>query len=585
MSRKYVFLGLLAVLALAAFLRLWQIKTIPPGFYPDEAMNGNNALEALDTGNFKWFYPENNGREGLWMNMLAPFIAIFGNEPEVPRSMAAIFGILTVLGIYFLTKELFYRNLKSQISNLKISRSEIIALLAAFFLATSFWHINFSRMSFRAILAPFFLVWSFYFLWKIVYPKIEKSINSCIAHSNWKLIFQLKKLGNLISKCIVRSTWKLNFQAALGGLLFGLGFHTYIVFRIAPLLLIFPFIKLWKAGSPAEASAKAGQKNLILIFLIFAFLSGLPLGIYFLGHPQDFFGRTSQVSIFAGPLPAGGPLANLGINIAKTTGMFFWQGDSNWRHNFSGMPELWWPVAILFLIGFIISIKNLHVARYAFLVAWLIVMLLPVVISNEGIPHALRSIAVIPAVMIFAALGLDWIMVKISDWLRKKRENHPNHIKQLSRIKTQFIALFFVFLLGVAVESFNQYFLRWAPNPNVAGAFNENYVDLGRYLNTLATDVPKYVIVNASGIDVRGIPMSAQTTMFITKTFLPKWQTQKNIFYVNMANLDSFLAEASQKNHLYIAMLEIDSALRLKIKQNVPGLKAEGISDNVILYK
>ncbi len=532
-------------------MRLWQIKTIPLGFYPDEAMNGNNALEALETtpptGGFKVFYPENNGREGLWMNMMAPLIATFGNEPWVPRSMAAVFGILTVLGLYFLTKALF--------------NSDRLALLSSFFLATSFWHINFSRISFRAILAPFFLVWSFYFLWRAL------------------------SLGNSVS------TWKRSFQVAVGGLLFGLGFHTYIAFRVAPLLLIFPFIKLWKAGLPA---GKAGRKNLILIFLLFAFLASLPLGIYFLQHPQDFFGRTSQVSVFAGP----GPLADLGANIVKTAGMFFWAGDFNWRHNFSGMPELWWPVGILFALGLVLYFKNCFrgsVGRLSennfgiektFVFIWLIIMLLPVIISNEGIPHALRSIAVIPAVMIFAAIGLDWIINKVFNGLREKTGKFPEHAGQLGRIKNEFVLLIFVFLLAIAVQAFVQYFLRWAPNPNVAGAFNENYVELGRYLNTLPQNVPKYVIVNTGGVDVRGIPMPAQTTMFITKTFLPKWQAEKNIFYVTESGLDSFLATAKQKEHLFISMLELDSSLRLKIKQNVPNLKSEGIfSQNIILYK
>jgi len=49
---------------------------------------------------------------------------------------------------------------------IKNSYGEKIGLLSAFFLATSFWHINFSRIGFRAIMAPFFLIWAVYFLIK-----------------------------------------------------------------------------------------------------------------------------------------------------------------------------------------------------------------------------------------------------------------------------------------------------------------------------------------------------------------------------------------------------------------------------------
>ncbi len=549
MRKKYVILCLLAIIAIAAFLRLWQIKSVPPGFYPDEAMYANNALEALETGDFKVFYPENNGREGLWINIIAPFLAIFGNEPWVPRSAAAICGILTVLGLYFLTKELFREN----------SRGEIIALLSAFFLATSFWHINFSRIGFRAIMAPFFLIWGFYFIWKVIDGKsnVEK------LHST--------------------------FYILLSGLLFGLGFHSYLAYRIAPLLLIIPFVLLW--FTPSKVEGQAGKKKFIFVFLLFAFLAGLPLGIYFLQHPGDFFGRASQISVFASQTP----LRDLGINVLKTVGMFFVAGDHNWRHNLPGAPQLWWPVAILFLVGIIISIKNLRVtpaspseagrARYAFLVVWLVIMLLPAIISNEGMPHALRSIVVIPTVMIFAALGMNWIISRILAWLGKNSEKHPEHSKRLLRVRKELIVFLLVFLLAIAVNAHNQYFFRWAPNPATANAFNENYVELGRYLNNLPGEIPKYVIINADGTPVRGIKMPAQTVMFITKTWLPEWRERKNIFYVDSSEVEPLIADISQKENFYIALLENDIPLRILIKEKIPDLSTDMASGNVIFYK
>ena len=89
------------ILIIAGFLRLYDITNLPPGFYPDEAMYANNGVEAWETGNFKVFYPENFGREGLWPNIIGFFYSQMGHEPWVPRSLAAIFGILTVLGGYF----------------------------------------------------------------------------------------------------------------------------------------------------------------------------------------------------------------------------------------------------------------------------------------------------------------------------------------------------------------------------------------------------------------------------------------------------------------------------------------------------
>src|SRR3989344_5929921 len=116
-KRKVLILA--AILALGAFLRFYHITSIPPGLYPDEAMNGSNTLEVLHTGDFAVFYPDNNGREGLFINIQAIPVWLFGREAWALRIISAIFGTLTILGVYLATKELFQKNK--------------IALLAAFF--------------------------------------------------------------------------------------------------------------------------------------------------------------------------------------------------------------------------------------------------------------------------------------------------------------------------------------------------------------------------------------------------------------------------------------------------------------------
>ena len=227
MVKRKSLLALFAILALGAFLRFYHIAAIPPGLYPDEAMNGNNALEALHTGHFSVFYPDNNGREGLYINIVAGSITLFGNEPWAIRLVSALFGIFTVLGIYFLTKELFPENPRS-------------ALFAAFLLATSFWHINFSRIGFRAIMAPFFLVWSFYFLFAML-SRLRPKNNS--------------------------QSLRPELSATLGGIFFGLGFHSYIAYRVAPLLLIVPFVRGY--GDRISENGKCFP-CLFVLFLFFA---------------------------------------------------------------------------------------------------------------------------------------------------------------------------------------------------------------------------------------------------------------------------------------------------------------------------
>src|SRR3989344_3267010 len=481
---KNPFFLLAIVFIVASFLRFYQIAELPPGFYPDEAMYANNGVEAWETGHFKIFYPENFGREGLWPNIIGFFIVKFGHEPWIPRSIAAIFGTLTVLGIYFLTKELFLKK---------------IALLASFLVATSFWHINFSRIGFRAIMAPFFLVWGVYFL-----------------------LLALRKAKDQKSSifCFLASIFS--------GLFYGLGFHTYIAYRATPLLILIILFSYW-----FQNKEKLIRKKILLstfYFLFSTIIVAAPLLFYFLQNPRDFFGRTSQISVFSSTTP----IKDLGINILKTAGMFNFIGDENWRHNYAGRPELFWPVGILFLLGIFLGIKSMlkriKKREYAILFGWLIVAILPVIISNESLPHALRALLMIPPVFILAGVGGLWFYEKIKSSILNRETDAKPYAKLTRKI---FLFSIFYFLLSILVfEAYYVYFIKWGQNPNVPGAFSANYVGIGRQLNTQPKALPKYVVVEARGADVRGLPMPTQTVMFITDTFTPEKQEEKNIFYV-----------------------------------------------------
>lgn len=475
---------LLLILIVGAFFRFYNLVSIPPGLYPDEAMNGNNAIEALENKEFKIYYPENNGREGLFINIQALFLALIKkNEPWVLRLPSAIFGFLTILGIYFLVLELF-KKIKNNISEGKINLlkfNEKLALLSAFILATSFWHINFSRIGFRAIMAPFLSVWAFYFL--------IKSLN------------QNKKIF-----------------AILGGIFFGLGFYTYIAYRIMPLLLIPIFWHYFK-NYKLENKIKIFYK-IWVIFLLTTFLVALPIGLYYLENPQDFFGRTGQISIFK----SNSPFKDLTINIVKTLGMFNFVGDFNWRHNFSGYPQLDFLIGFFFLVGIYFLIKKNHqdlnfINQIIF--GWFILAMLPVITSNEGLPHALRSILMLPPVILISAFGGIMLYEKLINLNQKFIKNQ----------KIIFI-LSLTLLLIVMLNTYKNYFILWANNQNTFDAFSSNYVELGKKINLIPENIPKYIIVEASGVEVRGIPMPAQTIMFITNTFLPEKQKEKNIFYI-----------------------------------------------------
>lgn len=443
-SKSKTTLVLFLILAIAVFFRFYKITATPPGLYPDEAANGVNALTANRDHHWKLYYPENNGREGLFINIQSLSLKIFGAQLWALRIVSGIFGVLTVLGLFFLTRLLW---------------GNATALVTSYLVAVSFWPVNFSRIGFRAVMLSFILVWAFYFLWLGLLKKRK-----------W-LVF-------------------------LAGLTYGIGFHTYISWRLSPLLIILIFLTLMLVKHPMF-NRKFILKSLV-VFGLGAFITMSPLLIYYFGHPSDFMGRAAQVSIFNSP----SPVQALGESAIKTLGMFNFYGDGNWRHNLAGRPELFWPLGLGFLIGLWVTVKNIRSPNYKLLIAnyflffWLLVMLLPNFLAPEGAPHALRALGAMPAVFILAAVGLVWLYRRFFSKLKKAG------------------LWAFLFLLFVGVWEAKTYFVAWAQRPEVASNFDQRLADIGRYLQT-ADSQTKFVVVNENGSLIKNIPIQAQPIIFL----------------------------------------------------------------------
>ncbi len=163
MERK-IWLLLIVVFICAAFLRLWRLTEIPPGFTPDEAAQGYTAYSILKTGRDEWGvkFPLNPRSFGdfkppLQTYLIIPSIAIFGLNEFAVRFPNALLGSLAILGIFLLAKELF--------------ASWMIGLFSAALLAFSPWHLPLSRGAFEANLTVFFTSFGIYFLLKMFKEK------------------------------------------------------------------------------------------------------------------------------------------------------------------------------------------------------------------------------------------------------------------------------------------------------------------------------------------------------------------------------------------------------------------------------
>ncbi len=442
---KLIVAGLLLIILLVAFtLRISNIENIPYSIFPDEAQNGIDAQVANATGQYKLFYESNNGREGLFINIQAMSIKLLGSTALGLKLPSIIFGTLTVLGVFLLASELF--------------GTYLAGLIGAWLTTFSYWAINFSRIGFRAVMVPFVLTFAFYFLFRGL---------------------RTKKLHDFI----------------IAGFIYGLGLHTYIAFRVSPLVLIVLLVSLMITR---EKFLKNYWKH-VLVFAIAMFISAAPMLLdFFHFHPEHYASRTSEISILNPATNKGHLLPLLGKTFGLSLAKYNFWGDQNMRQNYPPYPILNPITGVAFLVGLIyIFINFFHLLHarlknkvrshkfdvWVFLLAWFFALLIPEFLAYEGNPHALRSIGTLPVVMIISVLPFLWLIRKINSF--------GNSFKFLV------ISLLIVAFSFIAIFDPVKYFVFFANSPKQHSAFEGNLKEVSNYIQAFPPSTQKNIITGS----------------------------------------------------------------------------------------
>lgn len=143
--------SLLVVVVLATVLRVYQLKDVPAGFFCDEAGLGYNAYTIAsagmdENGNYFPLYFWSFGvsyKNPIFIYAAAIPVKLLGLDEFSVRLTSALFGVGTVIAIFFLGRALF---------------SPWVGLFAAVFLSVCPWHLHFSRIAFELISFPFLFV-------------------------------------------------------------------------------------------------------------------------------------------------------------------------------------------------------------------------------------------------------------------------------------------------------------------------------------------------------------------------------------------------------------------------------------------
>lgn len=418
---------LLAILFVAVFFRFWQLNSLPPGLHPDEAANGLDIFRIF-SGDLRVLYDTNGPRESLFFFLQAPFVWLLDNTILALRITPAAIGVLSVGVTYLWAKEWFDKK---------------IALYTGFFYAVGVWAVTLSRDGYRANMVPL-----------------------VVALNAW-----------LTTKMLLTRKW---YWAVLTGASYAAGLYTYFSYRLILLALI--------AVSAAGLIKYKGQLKGLLKPLGIMVASGaialIPLGLYAVDHPADVISGRSSVAFTNPELNNGEPLKTLGDTIVKTALMFNFKGDPNFRHNLGGAPMLEAATGIFFVLGFLVALRRIKDIRYFGLLAVFGAMMLPEIVTAEGIPHGLRAIGALPVVYMLAGVGL----MELTGRYKGVFPRNPLAKSALSVIMA-------LVLLSTAAYSYQRYFVAWANSPETYEAYSEDAVSAAEYLNQNQFEGQRYVVI------------------------------------------------------------------------------------------
>ena len=412
------------ILILAVGIRFWSLGKTPVSLYIDEVALGYDAYSMSETGadhhGHSWplvaFESYGDWKPSLYFYLVAGSIKIFGLSDWAVRLPSAVAGILSVIGIYFLIK-----NLWPQKKNLPLW-----AMLVG---AINPWAVHFSHVAFEANVAMMMILWGVVCLVKVIQgtrdqENLGENKNDKNKTQKSSSVQQLLIWGGGISLLI-------------------LSLYTYHSAKIvAPLLGVFLAI-VWLIKTLKNRQNWGGRNwpFLAVALLVTVILSWPLLKAFSSPAIQNRWQETSIFAdgsavlasnncreIFDFSLPskifchrylfqAQQLIMNYSHNLNLS--FLFWGGDYNNARHSSGFFGLFYPLDLIFIIIGLLTFltfdyrsvkkssenETQEIWPTVLIIFWWLISLLPAALSQPS-PHAIRILLGWPTWIILIGTGI-----------------------------------------------------------------------------------------------------------------------------------------------------------------------------------
>ena len=412
---KYkIYLTLFFIVIASFILRYYKVAEIPPSLNWDEVSIAYNSYSILKTGKDEWrqvlpVHFKAYGEYKLPAQIYAsiPGVAIFGLNELGVRITPVLYGTLTVLVMFFLGRALF--------------ESELVGLISAFLLAISPWHIQLTRASFESSFATFWIVLAIWFLVK-GFSKKKWFVFSMIPFGISVFTYNSARIFTPLFLLTIFLIYRQNLIKFRKILLVCLVVFTIIVLPLTPFILSGERSARYKLVSITDDPGLIPRINENRGF------SKLPQPL-----PRLIHNKLTYVGFYF----TRNYLAHF------TPQFLFISGAPHKQHHVQGMGELYWFQAPFLIIG-LIALLFMRQRFKGLLMAWVLLAFIPVSITNDSIPHALRTLIAAPFYQLLSGYGFFISLGWIKQW------------KKIS--KTLAGSLLFIVILISFIYYLNQYY-------------------------------------------------------------------------------------------------------------------------------